>query len=122
MKNRYLILLLIVSGLSQACSDWLDVRPRSEMKEDDLFAVEEGFKNALNGVYIQLAEGTLYGKNLTMYLPELLENHYTTPTDNTSAEYAISQFDYDQSDVETPVSYTHLDVYKRQVCTTGVLR
>ena len=49
MKNRYLILLLIVSGLSQACSDWLDVRPRSEMKEDDLFAVEEGFKNALNG-------------------------------------------------------------------------
>lgn len=81
MKNRYLILLLIVSGLSQACSDWLDVRPRSEMKEDDLFAVEEGFKNALNGAYIQLAEGALYGKNLTMYLPELLENHYTTPTD-----------------------------------------
>lgn len=101
MKNRYLILLLMVSGLFQACSNWLDVRPRSEMKEDDLFEVEEGFKNALNGAYIQLAEGALYGKNLTMYLPELLENHYTTPTDKTSVEYAVSQFDYKQSDVET---------------------
>ena len=121
MKNRYLILLLIVSGLSQACSDWLDVRPRSEMKEDDLFAVEEGFKNALNGVYIQLAEGTLYGKNLTMYLPELLENHYTTPTDNTSAEYAISQFDYDQSDVETLIGQIWKSYYTAIVHLNNIL-
>ena len=48
MKNRYLILLLMVSGLFQACSNWLDVRPRSEMKEDDLFEVDEVFKKALN--------------------------------------------------------------------------
>lgn len=101
MKNRYLILLLIVLVLFQACENWLDVRPRSEMKENDLFAVEDGFKSALNGAYIQVGDGNLYGKNVTMYLPELLENHYTTPTDNTSVEYALSQFDYKQSDVET---------------------
>ncbi|MEG0796653.1 MAG: hypothetical protein RR397_09160, partial [Odoribacter sp.] len=65
-KLTYIVLLLV---LCSSCSDWLDVRPRNEMKETDMYAVEEGFKNALTGAYIQLASQELYGKLASMYIP-----------------------------------------------------
>lgn len=55
IKKRYACILLLLLVIGAGCSDWLDVRPRNEMKEDDMYANEEGFKSALTGAYIQLA-------------------------------------------------------------------
>lgn len=56
MKKKYFIWLLVgFLGLNCSCSDWLDVNPRTEMKEEDMYQSEKGFKNVMNGIYIQVA-------------------------------------------------------------------
>lgn len=111
MKNIYYILITSVALLFSACSDWLDVRPRNEMKEDALYANEEGFKNALNGVYILLAKENLYGKNATMYIPEMLTRHWILPVNSTSLDYRLANLDYTNSSVENLFESLWSDYY-----------
>ena len=47
IKKKYACILLLLLAIGSGCSDWLDVRPRNEMKEDDMYTNEEGFKSAL---------------------------------------------------------------------------
>lgn len=90
MKKRYLIGLLAGFLLLDAgCNDWLDVNPRTEMKEEDVYQNEKGFKNVMNGIYIQLASSSLYGKNTTYYVPDLLAG-YWYKTSNTTEDYIMS--------------------------------
>ena len=46
-KFVYGFLLVIVLG-SSGCSDWLDVQPKTSVPEEDLFADEFGFQDALS--------------------------------------------------------------------------
>ena len=48
MKKTTLILLTV--ALSGCVKDWLEVRPKTEIRAIDLFQSEEGFWDALNGV------------------------------------------------------------------------
>lgn len=63
-----------------SCNDWLDVSPRTEVKEDVLFSTEDGYKRALTGAYILMAKTNLYGGSTTMYMPELLVRHWVIPS------------------------------------------
>ena len=74
MKKIYIILLAALCFT--ACADWLDVRPQSEVDQNDLFANEEGFQNALNGVYLELGKDDLYGDNLSLSITEVLAQNY----------------------------------------------
>lgn len=47
-KKIYILLLGVVIGLT-ACSDWLDVQPKTSISGDDLFESEAGFKDVLTG-------------------------------------------------------------------------
>ncbi|MCB6974846.1 MULTISPECIES: RagB/SusD family nutrient uptake outer membrane protein [Butyricimonas] len=99
MKKRYFIGLLVgFLVLHCGCSDWLDVNPRTEMKEEDMYQSEKGFKNVMNGIYIQMASKELYGKNTTYYFPDLLAG-YWYKTNNTTENYIMSYF-YSNKDVE----------------------
>lgn len=84
--------------MCSSCNDWLDVNPRTEMKEEDMYQSEKGFKNVMNGIYMQLASRNLYGKNTTYYFPDLLAG-YWYKTNNSTENYIMS-YAYSQSDVE----------------------
>lgn len=126
-KLSYIVVLLV---LCSACSDWLDVRPRTEMKEEDMYAVEEGFKNAMTGAYIQLASEDLYGRLSSLYIPECLAQHWTLPTDKTKEMYNLGSYIYDHSTVEPLFekmwkkyyqSAVHLNNVLENLKTTGVI-
>lgn len=103
MKKWYIGIFMLLSLMGAGCSDWLDVRPRNEMKEVDMYANEEGFKSALTGAYIQLADAKLYGKDASMYIPEMLAQHWAVSTDKTSLSYNICAFDYTHTKVEDAI-------------------
>jgi hypothetical protein len=87
--------LLTVAFVLTGCNDYLNVLPRETMKSDVLYSSQDGFRNALNGIYIQIADEDLYGKNASMYLPEYLVRHWTIPpTDKTANIYVISNYDF----------------------------
>lgn len=58
------IMMIAALGLT-SCSDWLDVKPKTEEEAADLFSTVEGFKSALAGCYVGLCQPELYGKELT---------------------------------------------------------
>lgn len=57
MKNikKYICVLVGLLTLLTSCESWFDVDPRTEIKEKDLFKNENGFFDALIGVYSIMA-------------------------------------------------------------------
>ena len=53
-----------MSGLFGGCDNWLDVKPETEVNEDDMFSTEQGFMDALYGVYVNMGKSDVYGGTL----------------------------------------------------------
>ncbi|SHM03735.1 SusD family protein [Chitinophaga jiangningensis] len=68
--------LLLVIFCSTGCSKWLDVKPKTYVNESDLWKDEQGFKDALTGVYVSISDTSLYGKNFTMGMMDVLGGNY----------------------------------------------
>ena len=52
------IMIGLLLGLA-ACSDWLNVSPDDQVNEETLFTDGDGYRNALNGIYKDLADFAL---------------------------------------------------------------
>ena len=65
MKKIFTIVLsLALMVTTTGCDDWLDIRPETEVNEDDMFKDEQGYMDALYGVYVNLGKSDLYGGTL----------------------------------------------------------
>lgn len=103
MKRRLYIWIVIFALSFIGCNDWLDVSPKTEVKETDLFAKESGFKTALLGAYIELASPSLYGGNLTMGFMDVLAQYYSV-TSEESTYMPMHLYDYEHADVKPIVT------------------
>ena len=65
--HRILIALALpLWGLGgSSCNDWLDVQPRSQVEDTELFETESGYKEALAGVYSSMVSTKTYTKEMT---------------------------------------------------------
>ena len=89
-KLRYMMLCL--SLFAFGCNDWLDVQPKSQVKEEDLFSSESGFRDALTGIYALMGRVETYGGNSTMGFMDMLAQTY-------------SKVDYDYEDAFLQIIY-----------------
>lgn len=76
-KNILLSVLLLFSLAS--CSDWFEVEPENEIAKEDLFSTYDGYRTALNGIYRNLSDASLYGQNLSFGFVSLLGQNYEVP-------------------------------------------
>jgi starch-binding outer membrane protein, SusD/RagB family len=67
-----------------SCTDFLDVKPKSQVEQEVLFNTQEGFMEALLGVYLNNVTQALYGYEL-MATPDVLAQNYYAPA-NTDAK------------------------------------
>lgn len=65
MKIKTYILLFGAGLLWGSCNDWLDVQPRSQVEDTELFETEGGYKEALAGVYSSMVSTKTYTKEMT---------------------------------------------------------
>ncbi|MBO9201598.1 MULTISPECIES: RagB/SusD family nutrient uptake outer membrane protein [Niastella] len=95
MKSKYLTSLLLATCLvaGTGCKKWLDVQPKSEIRERELFTSESGFKDALIGTYQLLATKPAYGENLTMGFVDGLAQRYAS-TSTSQTFYFAARYDY----------------------------
>lgn len=84
--NNIMFFLLLV-GFS-ACNDWLNVSPKTEMKAEDMFSTEAGFRDALVGVYSLMCTSSSYGRDLTYGYLDVLAQYYASPLKSTSGGYS----------------------------------
>lgn len=75
LKLAYILIICMLVGTS--CKKFLDVQPESDVTKEQLFTTEEGFKEALNGVYTYCASRDLYGGNLTISNLDIMAQNYT---------------------------------------------
>lgn len=112
MKIRYMILLAGLVLLVSSCDKWLNVSPKTEVKESDLFAKESGFKTALLGQYIKMSQSSLYGGNLTMGFMDVLAQYYAEQSSEKSVYTSIQKYDYKHQDVKPIVTGIWCDMYE----------
>ena len=74
--RTYILLICILGVFLTSCKEWLTVYPEDEVVEGELFEDGEGYRTALNGIYQQLSEEPLYGKNLTYGVVEAMGQVY----------------------------------------------
>lgn len=73
VKIFFVVCIFITAS---SCETWLDVDPKTSVKSDDLFEAEEGFKQALTGVYLKISEPTLYGKDGSFMFMDVVSGVY----------------------------------------------
>lgn len=68
MKTYLKVILTALPLMLLSCNKWLDIEPKSQVRDSDLFSTESGFKEALAGVYSALTYEPLYGREMTFGL------------------------------------------------------
>ncbi len=87
--------ILLLTTLN-SCEKFLSETPRTSVSDEQLFATQEGFEQALNGVYVRMGGESLYGDNLSMgYLSALAKNYNVSP--NSHLFYSTNTFTYENS-------------------------
>ena len=76
-----------------ACSDYFDVRPKSQVLAEELFSTEQGFDDQLVGVYKRLASTTLYGQEMAFGLMEVLSQNYNLAAGNPYEDAAAYNYE-----------------------------
>jgi hypothetical protein len=61
-----------------SCKKWVDVQPPLQVDQNELFSSEQGFRDVLNGVYLQMGSRSLYGRDLTTGLLSIVGRSYDT--------------------------------------------
>ncbi len=111
-KIKYNIAACLLLVLA-SCSDWLDVNPKTHVKEEELFSTEQGFKEALTGVYMNLCSTNLYGRELTYGFLDILAQRYNTGyTDVESIDYTRSAwYEFPSTLTETKINAIWSEMY-----------
>jgi len=98
MKKNILIIIIIATAFT-SCKKWLDVTPQSQVSEEDLFKTEQGFEEAMNGIYSRCAQGDLYGTELTFGFPDVLAQNFSIESAYDERKYLqTSLYNYKDAD------------------------
>lgn len=105
MKKLYTISLLVLCIVTTGCSDWLNVAPSNQVNEENLFSTGNGYRNALNGVYLDLGTSTLYGQNLSWGFMDLIAQYYSPVELNKErVYYQALNYKFEHTDVKSIIS------------------
>lgn len=86
-----LLSLILLTG----CNSWLDVQPRSQVEDTELFETENGYKEALAGVYSSMVSSKTYAKEMTFGFIGILGHEWDFFYDSQYKD--ADAFDYEAS-------------------------
>ncbi|MCK7553691.1 RagB/SusD family nutrient uptake outer membrane protein [Chitinophaga sedimenti] len=110
-SSKYIIAgLMGILAATSSCKKWLTVQPKTQMPADDLFTTENGFQDALTGVYIQMKDAKAYGENMTYGTIERLISSWDVTTNTT--EQRLGLMNYADAGVQTRLSDMFGQEYK----------
>lgn len=110
MRHFKYIIVSAITLLILSCTDWLDIQPQTEIKQDKLFESESGFKDALIGCYMLMGDSTLYGRELTYTFMDVLAQQYDLFA-TTNPYNSAMQYSYATSVVEKNISNIWSNMY-----------
>lgn len=93
--SQTLLLTLLLSG----CGAYLDVNPKSEVTDKELFSTAEGCEDAIYGIYAEIGgeRNGLYGQMLAYKYPELMTGNFTINQSDNMAYVVQRQWTHDNA-------------------------
>jgi hypothetical protein len=89
MKLKIFSGCLLFTLLLGGCKKWIDVKPSDRLTEDQLFSTTQGYLNALNGVYVEMTNASIYGDRMTVSVLDVMAQYYTmNPSTHRYFQYA----------------------------------
>lgn len=113
MKKLIILCSWVLLITFSACSDWIDVSPNTDVKAEDMFNSEEGFKSALIGIYGRMTKQETYGRVLTFdFIERLAQRYDNTNNEGTDVERAqiYDYVNYDAS--KSTIASIWLNMYQ----------
>ncbi|TKC06639.1 RagB/SusD family nutrient uptake outer membrane protein [Pedobacter polaris] len=109
-KPLYILLICLLTAGLTSCKKWLDVKPGTQVLQDEMFSTEAGFNQAMLGSYLQMGTG-LYADNLTMTtISAMGQNYQTTSTGHPLLEHA--KYNYAAPAVKSAIATIWSNMYK----------
>lgn len=71
-------LLLCAAFFLPSCSKWIDVAPKTQIESSRFLSTQQGYEEALAGVYLTMTGTNIYGRELTFGLLDVLGSSYST--------------------------------------------
>ena len=105
-----LFAISIVCLSMMSCNDWLDVSPKSQLEEEDLFSRESGFNDQLIGVYTKMCSNSMYGLQMSIGFAEVLSQNYDINSNSTEWRY-VKEYEYTNTEVENIINDIWLNTY-----------
>lgn len=99
IKQYCQTLLLTLPLLLSACGAYLDVNPKSEVTDKELFATAEGCEDAIYGIYAEIGgdRNGLYGQMLAYKYPDLMTGNFTINQSDDMAYVVQRQWTHDNA-------------------------
>ena len=86
-----------------SCEEWLDVKPKTEVEGSEMFSTEQGYKDALTGIYTAMSSSSLYGCEMTYGFLDVIGGAYYS-VGYTGSTYVYAQnHQYDEVTVESMI-------------------
>jgi hypothetical protein len=111
MRSSYILLLIVTATLGASCSKFLDVKPKTQIDADEAFNDEQGFMDALTGVYLKMNDNGLYGKELSFGLTDVLGKEHTRFTSTFHEYYEASLYHYTNAAIRTKIDGFYKGLY-----------
>ena len=106
-KIYFLAAALIIVSLT-GCKKWLDTDPPLQVDENTVLSNEQGFKEALNGVYLQMGGKSVYGRDMTFGLMSVLGRSYDTTISPAIANLYYQGARYNFQDPEVKATFKNI--------------
>ena len=74
----YLLVAAVIMLSFTGCKKWLDTETPLQVDQNTVYSTEQGFRDVMNGVYLQMGSRSLYGRDLTFGLVSVLGRSYDT--------------------------------------------
>lgn len=105
IKHSLLFIALLGTGFT-SCKKWLDVKPKTQIESNDNFSDEQGYKDALTGVYLNMTGTNLYAQEMSWGFVDVLGKQYSQYNNTTAALSYFNTVDYNYA---APAAITRIE-------------
>ncbi len=112
-KKIYLAAIVLAAATATACEEWLKIEPQYEITDTDLYKNTAGYYKAVNGLYRQMSEFSLYGKELSWGMTDVWARCYSVdPASDYKSYPQMYNLEYDAKEAASLASAIWSSGYK----------
>lgn len=105
---KYFLLAALISVSFASCKKWTDVDAPLQVDQSTVYSTEDGFREVLNGVYLQMGNRSTYGRDMTFGLMSVLGRSYDTTISPAIANLYYQGAQYNFQDAEVKATFKEM--------------